>query len=333
MPPTKITELLEAKWANQVLKTALELNVFSELKNGALSWQDLSCRLALDQRGAKLLLDCLVALEFLAKKDEKYSLTKISELYLVSDSQLFLGKYILAKDDVELNWQQLTKAMRTGEPVCQVNQDSKAEEFFPQLASSIFPLNFTTAQMVADALGANKMPSPVRILDLAAGSAVWSIPFAQANPHVTVDALDFPAVLNVTASFAGKYGVADRYTYLSGNWRNVPLENSVYDLVILGHILHSEGKEMSRQLLAACAGALKSGGRLIIAEFIASEQKTGPSFPCLFALNMFLATTAGCVFSLAELEEMLSQSGFEQVERLELPFWGSQAPVVTAIKS
>lgn len=331
MPPVKITGLLQAQWANQVLKTAVELKLFTALKDGPSGAAKVASKLKLNEKATILLLDALVAIELLTKSGKDYKLTELAAAYLVEDSDLFLGQYISAPFNAE-SWSQLTSAIRSGKPHQHVNEQEEGEDFFVQLTSAIFPMSYSTAQSVAAEFKVAQAKQEINVLDIAAGSGVWSLPMAQSNELVHVDALDFPAVLLVTKKFATKYGVDQRYSYLSGNWRDVELKPKHYDFVMLGHILHSEGKAASVELLQTCHTALKPGGKLIIAEFMQNADRTGPLFPSLFALTMMLATSDGCVFTDQELKEMLEQCGFNAVKRLSLPFWQDNSPVMVAQK-
>jgi precorrin-6B methylase 2 len=49
-----------------------------------------------------------------------------------------------------------------------------------------------------------------RILDIGAGAAAWSIPFAKALKRARVTVVDYPAVTQVTREYAERWGVADR---------------------------------------------------------------------------------------------------------------------------
>jgi ubiquinone/menaquinone biosynthesis C-methylase UbiE len=332
MPPMKITGLLQAKWANQALKSAVELDLFSHLNNAPQTAAELAKKLKLDARATGYLLDALCSMEFLRKNADRYELTELSSLYLVKDSDLFFGKYILSRDVIDEGWQHLSDVVRTGKSHARVNLQSEGEAFFKELTVSIFPINYTTAQMLADELKVATMSGTVNVLDLAAGSGVWSLPMAQVNKNVHVDALDFPGVLEVTKQFATKFGVADRYSYLAGNWKDVELKPDHYDFILLGHILHSEGKQLSQELLNKCAKALKKGGRLIIAEFFENEDRSGPVFAALFAVNMMIATESGCVFTVNELAGMLEQAGLRDPRRMKLPYWEDQSPLMVAEK-
>lgn len=331
-PPMKITGLMQGRWATQTLKTAVELDIFSTLEAEPLTAQQLATKAGLNFQALELLLNALVSMEYLKREGNKYSLTEVSALYLVKSSPVYFGKHILSEDLMLAVWQDLTATVRDGKARAAVNQDNEAEKFFPELAANIFPINYTTAGMVARELKANESQSGFKILDIAAGSAVWSIPFAEMNKRSSVDALDFTPVLDVTKRFVERHGVADQYKYLAGNWREVAIEQGSYDFVLLGHILHCEGKELSDKLLAHAYSALKPGGVVVVAEFLTNDELTGPLFPMLFALNMLLLTENGCVFSVSELKTMFEQAGFKEARRLSLPFWGPESPVMVARK-
>jgi ubiquinone/menaquinone biosynthesis C-methylase UbiE len=333
VPPLALTSVLSGQWATIALFNAIELDVFAPIKDGQTTASAIAKKLKLDEKGVALILDGLVGMQVLEKKNENYSLTDVAELYLLKSSPLFLGEFFeFGRGPGAEAWKSLGEVIRTGKPKQEVNKEETAEKFFPSLAAALFPLNYTTAAMVADELKIDKLPGAPRALDVAAGSAVWSIPMAEKCSSLKVDALDFPVVLKVAERFTKKYGVQDRYQYLSGDWRGVTLEPNSYDLVILGHILHSEGLSASKTLLDKLCKAMKAGGRIVIAEFMPNEHRTGPLFPLLFAINMYLQTSDGCVFSVAELKNLLESYGFHEVKRLDLPYFKGESPVVIATK-
>lgn len=332
LPPIQLMQVLHAPWAAHALRASVELDLFSVIKQGKKTVSQIAEQAKIDPRGAEVLLNALVGLGFLSKQEDKFENTELSQSYLIPNTPLFMGHYIKLNAEMQKAWYQLADVIRSGKPVMEVNQQIVAEEFFPALASAIFPLNLFNASVVARELKIDKLPKGSRVLDVASGSAVWSIPFAQANPEIFIDALDFPQVLNVTKEFTHKFNVDSRYKYIGGDWHESKLESNSYDVVILGHILHSEGRVRSEQLIAWCHEILKPGGQLVIAEFFVDREKTGPVPPALFAINMFLATANGCVFSQEELESILKSKGFSNAKRLEMPGYGKDSPILIASK-
>lgn len=331
-PPQHIFQILHGRWAVQVLQSAVELDVFSKMGAGAQDATAVAKALDADTHATEVLLNALCSLGFLLKKDGRYQLNELSQNYLVKSSPLYIGGFV-AHDHVAEFWKNLPETIRTGKPASAVNQQAHAEDFFPNLAAGIFPLSYSTAHDVVSQLKLNELPAASRALDIAAGSGVWSIPLAQQNKNVHVDALDFPAVLKVTKDFAEREGVAGQYSYIEGGWRNCRIESDRYDVIFLGHILHSEGMEESAALLKECYRALRPGGKIVIAEMIGYDDYSGPPSAQLFAVNMLIMTQKGCIFSVKELSDMLTSEGFKNPERLKLKNWrDDDAPIMVASK-
>jgi 2-polyprenyl-3-methyl-5-hydroxy-6-metoxy-1,4-benzoquinol methylase len=169
---------------------------------------------------------------------------------------------------------------------------------------------------LAAALGIAKATGPVSVLDLAAGSGVWSIVLAQRSPQVRVTAVDWPAVLTVTRRVAERHAVADRYRFVAGDLATADF-GSGHDVATLGHILHSEGVERSRALVRKTATALRPGGTIAIAEWLVNEERTGPPPGLIFAVNMLVNTEHGDTWSFGEIRRRLEEAGFVKARTLQ----------------
>ena len=332
MPPFSIIQMAFAQRANQVLKAAVELNVFQPMAQGPASAQAVAQACQAPVLGIQRLLNVLVSMQLLTHQNHAYSLTDESRTYLLKDSLLCAHDFILGMPAEQAAWDSLSTAIRQGQSFNQLNQPQQAEAFFPRLAQNIFPLSYTTAQLLAQVLNVSSWPADSQVLDVGAGAGSWSIPLAEANLGVRVEALDLQAVLQVTQQFAQRHQVHQQYTYTNSTWQNFAWPTHTYTAITLGHVLHCEGEEASQQLLNHCFKALKPGGTVIIGEFIADEDSPGPLPVMLFDLHMYLNTQNGVVFSASQLIQLLSNAGFLNAQRLSLPYFQQQSPVVLAIK-
>src|SRR4029434_543984 len=164
-------------------------------------------------------------------------------------------------------WLRLTDIVRDGQPAVAVNQETEGTEFFGQLVETIIPMSYAGAQKLAHHMKVEKAKDEMRVIDLAAGSGIWGIAVAQKSPRVRVTAVDWAGMIPTTKRITQKFGVGDRLNYIEGDILEANFGNG-YDVATLGHILHSEGEDRSRQLLAKTFRALKSGGTIAIAEWL-----------------------------------------------------------------
>jgi SAM-dependent methyltransferase len=212
----------------------------------------------------------------------------------------------------------LAEAVKSGRPLQTGASAEQRAAFFAKLVPAIFPGSFLAATAMVKRLPAAARRKITRILDIGAGAAAWSIPFARALKRARVTVADYPAVTQVTRQFAERWGVGDRFDYIEGDFREVDFGIG-YDLAILGHIIHGEGADWSKPLLKRTCAALREGGMLLIGEFVPNDQRSGPAAPLLFGLNMLLNTPAGDVFTMREYRAWLKEAGFAKVASIPAP--------------
>ena len=150
-------------------------------------------------------------------------------------------------------------------------------------------MSYPPAQTLGDHLQLVKTKNEIRVLDLAAGSGIWGIALAEKSPRVRVTAVDWPGMIPTTKRITQKFGVGDRFNYLEGDVLKANFGNG-YDIATLGHILHSEGEERSRQLLKKTFSALKPGGIIAVAEWLVNDKRTEPTHSLMFAVQMLVNT-------------------------------------------
>jgi SAM-dependent methyltransferase len=218
--------------------------------------------------------------------------------------------------------------VRTGKPPAAVNQQQTGDEFFQTLVEPIFNMSYPATQALGNALGLEKAAKRVRVLDIVAGSGVWGIGLAQRSAQVSVTAVDFSGVVNVTRRMADRFGLADRFSFIAGDFHDVDFGTG-YAIVTLGHILHSEGEQRSRTLLKKAFAALAPGGTIAIGEILVNSDRTGPPMGLIFAVNMMANTDAGDTFSFEEISVWLKDAGFVNARKIEP---GGPAAIVIADK-
>jgi ubiquinone/menaquinone biosynthesis C-methylase UbiE len=326
-------QVLEITWGfavTQVITTALELDLFTRLDEGCVTVEDLALETGSSKRALRILLDALVGLKQLEKANCHYELAPSARAYLSKKSASYLGGVVLHSRQLQANWSRLTGVVRSGRPPRAVESAQDHGEFFSQFVDALYALNSTAAAFAARELCPPGSSPGRRVLDVGAGSAVWSLAFARRDPQAQVTVADWPAVVEkVTKRFVEREGASDRYDYLKGNFREIDFGASRFDVTILGHICHSEGPIHTQKLFARLYTALKPGGELLIADMIPDDERCEAAFPLLFAVNMLVNTEEGDTFTLAEYRAWLRAAGFRHVRTLEGP---SPSPLIVASK-
>jgi precorrin-6B methylase 2 len=304
--------------------------VFDVLDAGPMSLGEVSAATGASERGLAAIMGVLVGLQFLAKDDAgKFSLTPESATFLVSSKPSFQGGLIRHTSEHLLpKWLSLNEIVATGRPSAAVNMQSVGSEFFHNFVNDIFPMSYPAASVLANHLQHASRADRFTVLDLGAGSGVWGIAQAQAGPMVHVTAVDWHGVLDITRANASRFGLAERFTFVEGDLLEADFGTG-HNLVTIGHILHSEGVERSKALLAKSFAALASGGTISIAEFLVNADRRGPVNGLIFAVNMLVNTDTGGTYSFEEIGAWLSEAGFVDVHKLDSP---GPSPLILASK-
>jgi ubiquinone/menaquinone biosynthesis C-methylase UbiE len=191
-------------------------------------------------------------------------------------------------------------------------------EFFHEFVEDIFPMSYPAATALAGHLQISQSTGPISVLDIAAGSGVWGVALAQASATVSVRAVDWAPVLDVTRRVTGRFGLSDRFELVGGDLLEADFGLG-HTIATLGHILHSEGEARSKKLLSRVYESLSPGGKIVIAEMVPDTGRSGPTFPLLFAVNMLVNTDSGDTFPFDEMKSWLHDAGFVNPYTLEGP--------------
>jgi ubiquinone/menaquinone biosynthesis C-methylase UbiE len=313
-----------------VIEAAIRHHVFDLLDAGPKNLSEVSRATGASERGLAAIMNALVGLDFLAKdRDGRFSLTPESSAFLVTTKPGFQGGLIRhSSQHLIPKWLSLNKIVETGRPMEAVNDQEQGATFFHEFVSDIFAMSYPSAQALARHLDLAAAGGPVRVLDLAAGSGVWGIALAQSSEQVHVTAVDWPGVIPITRKTVERFGLGARFSYIEGDLLEADF-GKAYDVATLGHILHSEGPERSKKLLAKTFQSLVSGGTIAIGEFLVNPDRTGPVIGLFFAVNMLVNTEHGGTYSFEEISSWLQQSGFVNARTVEAP---GPAPLILATR-
>ena len=328
--PERIQQLAWGYTPPLMIEAALHHGVFDLLDAGPGTAAEVAARSGASVRGLRAVMNALAGLQLLTKDAEgRFGLAADSAAFLVSTKPGFLGGMIRHTSTQLLpKWLALSEVVRTGKPAASVNREKVGADFFHRFVEDLFPMSYPSARRLAEVLEIAAAKGPVSVLDLAAGSGVWGITLAQRSQRVTVTAVDWPGVLDVTRKVAARFGVAGRFSFVAGDLAAADFGRG-HDIATLGHILHSEGEQHGRALLQKTFDALAPGGTIAIAEFLVDDARTGPPVVLMFAVNMLVNTDEGDTWSFGEIAGWLRDAGFRDPRTIEAP---GPSPLILAKK-
>ena len=311
MLPDDVNETIRGFMASRVILTALELDVFTAIGKGG-TVQQIAGKIQGAVRATEMLLNALVSLKLLEKRDGVYSNTPVAARFFVEGTPDSARTAQLHTVNMWKRWSSLTEAVQAGTTVVPRADNGWVKSFIAAMDHNARG----RARAVVQAVQVN---GAKQMLDLGGGSGAYSIAFAQAAPGLHAEIVDAPEVLTLAQEYVHKSGLDDRISTRAGDMLSVPLEAGKYDLVLLAAICHMFSPEENKQLLQRAYATLAPKGRLVISDFILEADKTGPRFAALFALNMLVGTRAGSSYSKPEYDAWLKDAGFAEIKRVRVP--------------
>jgi len=323
MLPDRLETMIRGYMASRCILTALELDIFSAVGDGANAEQ-VGTRIGANARAAGMLLNALVALGLLSKSGGDYHNTPESARFFVQGSKDNHRNGLLHTANMWHRWSTLTDAVRRG--TCVPIDRDNTPEWTSNFIAGMQRNAKDRAPLVVKALGTTGVH---RVLDLGGGSGAYSIAFAKASPDIQCEIVDVPEVVPLTAEYVRKAGVSAQVSVRPGDMLQGGF-GSGYDVILLNAICHMFSEEENRDIFRRTRQALGPGGRLVVQDFILNPDKTGPQHAALFSLNMLVATDAGASYSEPEYTDWMKDAGFAEVRRINLP--GPSSLIVGVVK-
>lgn len=318
--PEHIFNTLNAYQQAHALRTAIDLDIFSAIADGANDVASLAKTTGAAERGVQSLCNYLTVLGFLTKQSGHYALTQESSIFLSRRSPAYMGSIcgFLSGEHITKRFSGLTDAVKKGGTALALgdNQTPNDDAWVP-FARSMAPLTMLPAAFIAQVTG---MPQgkACKVLDIAAGHGMYGITMARQNPNAQITAVDWPKVLEVAKENARAAGVSERYTTRAGSAFETDL-GSGYDYVLLTNIFHHFDPSTCEKLMKRVHAALHAGGQAITLEFVPNEDRVSPPTAAMFSLIMLATTDSGDAYTLTEYEKMFRNAGFGKTTMHEIP--------------
>jgi ubiquinone/menaquinone biosynthesis C-methylase UbiE len=305
-------------WAAAILGSAARHGVFSALEGGGDNAEGVAKKAGISVRGAQATLDGLLGLGFVTQSAGRYQNSPEAAAFLIKGKPAYLGGMAEVMTDALTEWAKLPESVKTGKATASTTTDMADNEFWHVLVPAIAALSFPVAQMAAEKLGIAKAGA-ISWLDVGGGSGVWSAVWLGVNKQANGFQLDWPVVNKIAKGFVGKFGVADRFHNIDGDFHTADFGPAKYDFAIYGHIAHQETPAANTEIFRKLRRAIKPGGTLVVNDFILADDRTGHPMAMLFSAQMLLVTEGGFTWRQSDYRKWLGDAGFTSVDIVPTP--------------
>ena len=316
----KIEQLEEAN----ILLSALELKVFSVLKNKSMSARQVTSIIKTKFEGTEILLNALSAMGALSKNKNTYKNTPVTYKYFCETSPEFKKGTVMLKIDSRGEYDDLSKIIQKGRDLKQfIGGDD------PKFRSS-----FTYAMHERSELYAKKVANAVtqkkigKLIDLGCGPGSYSVAILKKDKAATATLMDRAAAIKVARDIYKNKAIYKRLKLVGGDLFDDEFGMG-YDTVLLSNIIHIYNARENKTLFKKINKTLEKGGRFILYDLFLKDSRIEPYDAALFAITMLLYTKAGKSYAFGEVDSLLRNTGFTRVKKTEIGYGSS---LIEAIK-
>lgn len=300
---------------SRILFTSLELGLFTIIGNEARSLRSIAEESNCNERSLEKILNALVNMGFLIFKNGFYSNTADSLIFLSKESPNYLGDlmHIAALWD---NWSNLTEIVRKGKPVNYQSLSEKSDEWLEAFILASFRESKNYANIITRQIPAQ---NPMKILDLGAGSGVFSIELAKLYPKAQIYCFELPRVAELTQKFIDRSGLNERIHVISGDFLKDDI-GSDYDLVLISDVLSEYSFKTVMQTLTKVYDAMKFSGVVAIFDYFFDDKRTSPTEVVTHSISMLINTLEGEILNNTDIWFAMREAWFSDIYKIETNF-------------
>jgi DNA-binding HxlR family transcriptional regulator len=320
---------------SQILFTAVKYDVFSIIHCGVKTAESLAKTLNVNQKSLERLLNALVSIKLLTKREVYYENTQISEKHLLRTSPDYFG-FLLHNADLWESWGTLSEVVKTGINVTNQPLFEKSKSFIYD-----FLLAYDWKAKLEMSVIYNKIPlaNTKKFLKFGAISSRYAFEIAKQNPEMEVIIADYPNIIDAAEIITRNEYHCKNLSFLKCNLNenylseNDPEKSNLgtdYNTIFVDQIIEEYSVLENITMLKNIYNSLARRGKLVIHQLIISDERTDPKNAALQSVNLLLNTTAGDSYTHSDIWVVLKEAGFGEIEFIKTE---ASSQIIIASKS
>jgi len=317
--PLRINQLRSEADAAFAMLAGMQLDVFTPLKNGPMTAEQIAAAVGVAPTRLRLLLYCLVAAELLTEKNGKFSNSAEANQFLVKGSPAYIGN---KHASLAHRWStSLTtdESIRLGGPQTKLDFSNSPPEEVEKFLRNI---NANTVPAARALLERYDFLAVKKLMDVGSGGAGLAITITNAHPQLKATAVDLPQVVPIARKIVSEHGMSDRIDVVAANVVTDSLPRN-HDVAVVRGLLQVLSPEDARLAVKNIGAALNQDGKIFIIGQILDDSRTSPAEAVGFNLAFINSYDAGESYTESEHRAWLTEAGFVDIQRAEFLLDGS----------
>jgi SAM-dependent methyltransferase len=293
-------------WRARILSTAFHLQLFDWLATSSKSSRAASEHFGGTAQDWDIFLNALTAMGILHKRYKGYKNTAFALRHLCSSN----GAFLLPAHDAWSWWESLPDVLTKGE------RPRVAEPFFTDRgrAERLLEALDHDARLIAPyVIRRLTLNRAENLLDVGAGLGTFALASCRRFHRLHATLIEHPRVAALARRAVREARLAKRVHVAPLDMVKDPWPAG-FDVVLVSNVLHAQGVEDNRAVIASAYRALNPGGRLIVRDVLPSRGRSDSAWGALFSVALLVQTPRGRCYSLEEVRRWLRQVGFSKLD-------------------
>ncbi|MHC4664648.1 MAG: methyltransferase [Planctomycetota bacterium] len=321
-----IPRLTAAVYPSFALLAGMQLDLFTPLKDGPMSAEEIAAALGVGSKKLKPLLYALVVAGLLNVEEELFANTEAANRFLIRGNPSCMVNIHESLSELWNASLKTAESIRTGLPQTPYNFLAMSKEDLEQFFRGEHSYAFAYGRELVSRYDFSSYSS---LLDVGGGSGGLAIAVTEACHHIQATIADLPTVTPITQHFIDEAGAGDRVQVITTDVVRDSLPGS-YDIAVLSAVIQILSPDDARRILKNVGKAVNPNGTIYIrGTGIIDNSRTSP--PKLVGSNLVFINIydEGQAYTEQEYKDWLEEVGFGHFDRLILP---DESSIISARK-
>lgn len=312
--PRPLFDVMGTMLLSRAVMAGVHFSVFDRLARGAQTAKELAAECGADAHGMELLLNALVACDYLEQENGRYHNTQLAEHWLLSESDQTVANFVRFNYDQWEVVSHLEECLQRGEA-----RDIHEKLDDPRWRNYMLGLR-DLATLSADEVASRiEFKTPLRsLLDIGGGHCYYSIAMCRRYPGLHATVVDLEPATRIGRELVAQAGLSDRIEFRVGHLAHTPFGEG-HDVVFLFNVVHHLDEETNRNCLRRVYASLSPEGKLVVWESFREKQARQKKDQLGSLLGLYFGLTSRRqTYEFEQVAGWAREAGFKKIRREKL---------------